>query len=374
MAVNGTSIKQDIDDNLSNKGYRGVRVFNVVTALKNLVDWVVGVINGNQSTWLRISDNQPGGATSDGVYRTGKVNTRGGLESWTQTPNANPLAQTVNGSYSGLQIIGANGGPAYMEFHQPGNRIDQLGVDSDGVLKYRTWGGNTAYPAVLSGRTTNFGLVPTAANRKISLNDAAGNDHQFFGFGLAPDSLRYQVGYDGASHIFYSGLTPVTSKELMRITGDGSVGIQTMPAPNTALDVANGWANFHGNVGAKNPGNGVGINMGWNYSSGGAENTLAFGVQNFPGSCLNICSWDGVTMAERMRIDASGNTGIGTSGASSRLQVTGVAGHNQFRLEKSYTPTATGDANGQAGQVAWDTNYFYVKTSAGWKRAALGTF
>lgn len=306
MATDGTQIKQDIDNNLANKGYRGIRVFNIITALKNLVDWVTGAVNGNLSTWLRSSDNQPGGANGDGVYRTGQVAFRGGALAYTQTPNATQLGLTAF-NQSGLQILGSNGGPAFMEFHQPGNRIDQLGVDADGFLKYRTWAGNTAYPIVLSGATTDFKLAPTTANRKISLNDSANNDHQFFGIGHNVNVQRYQVSWEGASHVFYSGQSPATSRELLRITGDGRVGISTVPAANTLLDQGGqGWANFHGNVGGGfNPGNGIGINLGWNYSSGGAENNIAFGIQGFPNSYLNICSWDGTVMSEKIRIDGT---------------------------------------------------------------------
>ncbi len=33
-----------------------------------------------------------------------------------------------------------------------------------------------------------------------------------------------------------------------------------------------------------------------------------------------------------------------------------------------------GDPNGNIGDIAWSNDYFYVKTAAGWKRAALSTF
>jgi hypothetical protein len=72
--------------------------------------------------------------------------------------------------------------------------------------------------------------------------------------------------------------------------------------------------------------------------------------------------------------DATGDVGIGTSGPTSRLHVNGANGHSQLRLQDSYTPTGTSDPNGNTGDIAWDNNYFYVKTGAGWKRAALSTF
>lgn len=39
-----------------------------------------------------------------------------------------------------------------------------------------------------------------------------------------------------------------------------------------------------------------------------------------------------------------------------------------------YTPTSTDDPNGNEGDTSWDSNYFYVKTSDGWKRAELETW
>lgn len=39
-----------------------------------------------------------------------------------------------------------------------------------------------------------------------------------------------------------------------------------------------------------------------------------------------------------------------------------------------YAPTGTDDPNGNEGDTSWDSNYFYVKTSDGWKRAKLETW
>lgn len=68
------------------------------------------------------------------------------------------------------------------------------------------------------------------------------------------------------------------------------------------------------------------------------------------------------------------NAGGGYTGVTARLHVKAATGYNQLRLETSYTPSATGDSNGSAGDYAWDDSYMYVKTSAGWKRTALSTF
>ncbi|MEJ5287079.1 MAG: hypothetical protein CH6_3733 [Candidatus Kapaibacterium sp.] len=72
----------------------------------------------------------------------------------------------------------------------------------------------------------------------------------------------------------------------------------------------------------------------------------------------------------------NGKTAIGSNVATptSTLDLQGVYGYNQLRLRTSYTPTGTDDTNGEVGDVAWDDDYLYIKTSAGWKRVALSTW
>jgi len=63
-------------------------------------------------------------------------------------------------------------------------------------------------------------------NRKIILYEASTNDHEYFGFGINPSSLRYQVAV-GADHVFFAASSISTSTELMRIMHNGNVGIGT---------------------------------------------------------------------------------------------------------------------------------------------------
>ena len=78
------------------------------------------------------------------------------------------------------------------------------------------------------GTTTPNGqlqLSNALANRKIVLFEGANNDHAFYGFGVNGGTLRYQVNTTGDNHVFYAGVTSTTSNELMRIQGNGNVGI-----------------------------------------------------------------------------------------------------------------------------------------------------
>lgn len=77
---------------------------------------------------------------------------------------------------------------------------------------------------------------------------------------------------------------------------------------------------------------------------------------------------------EKMRILPNGYVGFFTTSPTATVDINGSTGYNQLRLRTSYTPTSSADANGNTGDIAWDDNYVYVKTSAGWKRSALTTF
>lgn len=78
------------------------------------------------------------------------------------------------------------------------------------------------------------------ANRKIVINEAYNNDSEFFGFGVNPWILRYQVPSILSNHVFYSASNGAISNELMRIQGTGNVGIG-VPAPIEKLEV---WGNI----------------------------------------------------------------------------------------------------------------------------------
>jgi hypothetical protein len=65
----------------------------------------------------------------------------------------------------------------------------------------------------------------TIANRKVVLWENASNNNQYYGFGINGGTLRYQVADEVADHAFFAGTSSTTSKELLRIKGNGAIAV-----------------------------------------------------------------------------------------------------------------------------------------------------
>lgn len=199
----------------------------------------------------------------------------------------------------------------------------------------------------------------TAANRKIVLYESVNNDHQFYGFGINGTTLRYQTSDAATDHVFYSGIDAATSKELIRIKGNGNVGIGTT-TPVNRLSVS-GNVDVSGNlgIGNANPQNGslvVDNKIGATHALFGSNTTGVAIESSFPGIGFNTYYNNGrkaiangyggyvgvdpvnggmqflvtnnsyaantnVTLNTGMTISSNGNTGIGVSDPAYRLDV-----------------------------------------------------
>ncbi|MEQ9251183.1 MAG: tail fiber domain-containing protein [Cytophagales bacterium] len=171
-----------------------------------------------------------------------------GEASWQPGASAHTLqaaydgGQTINMGSGNIDFI-SSGANSVLYIDEANERVgignsspvNKLDVDGAMVIGGNYAGTNTA---PVSGLLVegNVGIGTTAANaplqfaaatanRKIVLFEGANNDHQFFGFGVNPSIMRYQINGTSSHHVFYAGANSTTSNELMRIEGTGDVGI-----------------------------------------------------------------------------------------------------------------------------------------------------
>lgn len=140
-------------------------------------------------------------------------------------------------------------------------------------------------------------------NRKIVMYESGNNDHQFYGFGINASVLRYQVPSSVDDHVFFAGTGTAASDELVRIKGNGNVGIGVSD-PAYRLDIA-GRMRIRSET---NNGSGIWFNNIWNTEVRGFigmyDNDL-FGLYGDAGA-----GWAFTMSTSNGDIQASGNTSI----------------------------------------------------------------
>lgn len=221
-----------------------------------------------------------------------------------------------------------------------------------GLLTAGTSAGNTPYwngtawvtnSSNIFNNGGNIGIGNTApngalqfgnglSNRKIVLYENFNNDHQIYGFGINTNMIRYQTGDVTTDHVFYAGVNATTSNELMRVKGNGNVGIGTA-APGFPLNFANTLGDkisLYGNSGTVY---GFGIQPSLlQIHTGAAGEDIAFGYGA------------SAAFTENMRIKGNGNVGIGTNSPMGKLDVQGgrswfAANNEQYAVAAKYIAT-----------------------------------
>lgn len=259
----------------------GLMVYNTTAAGSGTTAVVAGYYYFNGTQWVQmVSSAAPASGniyTADGTLTaprtvsmgTNALNFTGasGININTTSTSAFPLSivqplSTVIGQ-PGLIIAGASGSPAtsqvaFIGFNPNASQgTAPIGIGAQyingsagqGAADFfigSSSGGAAAIKLVVqNGGNVGIGTTApnaplqfanTTANRKLVLFESTNNDNQFYGLGINNSMLRYQVDAPGATHAFFAGTGIGSSNELMRIQGNGNVGIGTS-TPAVALEV-----------------------------------------------------------------------------------------------------------------------------------------
>jgi len=197
----------------------------------------------------------------------------------------------------------------------------------------------------VSGTHSPLQFGNTVANRKLVLWETANNDHQFYGFGINGSTLRYQVDAITSDHVFFAGNSTSASVELMRIKGNGFVGIGSS-APSCKLDIGSYTNNFDTYLGIKTTGGSVhkaGIklrhfNDNYGFDIISDETVNGFFIKHHFNDAVGV---------NVLFIDANNNVGIGTTTNATgyKLSVAGKIICTELKVQLQPFPDYVFDKN-----------------------------
>lgn len=202
----------------------------------------------------------------------------------------------------------------------------------------------------------------TTQNKLIKLYETAVDNHQFSGFGINTNVMRYQIPNTSTAHVFYTGTSSTTSSELMRIQGNGYVGIgttvvntsHTLTTPSIRLNNENAATNklltLYDTVGTNTH-----QFIGFGVSGAG----LRYQVDSSTNHHIFQSGIDAVSSKELVRFDGNGNVSIGY-GASPGYLLTLGSGGAGFPSHTGGAPMYAARAwamfNGTNGTIAQQRN------------------
>jgi trimeric autotransporter adhesin len=143
--------------------------------------------------------------------------------------------------------------------------------------------------------------------------DNAANTHSYYGFGTNANLLRYQVGHANASHVFYAGTNTtvgasLSSREIMRIMGNGAVGIGTSN-PSAVLHVNHADG---GSIMISNPSGHQGVlavagGAGWHSLAATTGDVVVRAINSTNDLILTVNGGDGNTTGSGKMLFATGS-------------------------------------------------------------------
>jgi len=274
----------------------------------------------------------------------------------------------IRGTASGTStLIFATGGTNFTNIYDAGAPTERMRIDSSGNL-----GVGTTSPSTGKFSDASYAFLIQSASTSTGTNIFASNsdNSKFVGFWSGHSGAEPAIGVKTGNALTFGKWAAINGTggftENMRIDSSGNVGIG-ITSPTQKLDVVLSSATAYSSGVTGNglrlynssttTGQYVGITFSGEPTTGNAGLATIMGTTTGSGNMDLVFSTRGsATLAERMRIDSSGNVGIGITSPSQKFHVAG----------KTYFATTTGAYEG--GFVSGGANLFallYAQSTAG---------
>jgi len=305
---------------------------------------VSGAISIDASVTSLPSNGGVGRLTSNALtYFTG-LNS-GGAGTVLNNGNGTATIQLIRNDPSGAYIVfEAGSGAEKMRLTSTGT-LNIVGAGTAGSTQAISFNGSTPVDTLVTTSGGNVGIGTNTPDSKLHVVSGASTTLAQLRIGYNGTSVNY---YDANTHYFRDGSGPTNR---MILDSSGNLGLGTS-SPDAKLEVA------------------VGDNGGVNIEQTGASQTGFLNWRDSDGTLSGRLSYDhgsdamrfATSATERMRIDSSGNLGLGVTSpavytANSRLlQIDGGANATEFKL----TNTTTGATGADGTLFQLNGSAFYL--------------